>query len=128
MLDKGIPSLVNDVENMIKKNSMKFRVVKETFEKYLESIKVDLTIDGEELDPLQECFLLFFLSQINFIEGDYLKALELVQQSIEHTPTFFEAWQFQAKIFVSLGDTVAAEESYKKAMNLDTADRFLNAE
>lgn len=128
MLDKGIPSLVNDIENMIKKDSMKFKVVKETFERYLVSIQADLTIDGEEQDPLQECFLLFFLSQINYLEGDYIKALDLVEQSIEHTPTFFEAWQFKAKIFESLGDTIAAEEAYKKAMNLDTADRFLNAE
>lgn len=54
MLEKGIPSLVNDIENMISKNPIKFKVVKETFERYLASITADLTIDGEEQDPLQE--------------------------------------------------------------------------
>lgn len=127
-LDKGIPSLVNDIENMIIKNPMKFKVVKETFERYLASMQKDMTIDGEEQDPLQECFLLFFLSQVHYLEGDYLKAHELIEQSIEHTPTFFEAWQFKAKIYAGLGDHIMAEESYRKAMTLDTADRFLNAE
>lgn len=127
-LEKGIPSLVNDIEKMISTDEVKFKVVKETFEKYLGTIQDDLTIDGEEQDPLQECFLLFFLSQTHFIEGDYVKALEFIDQSIEHTPTFIEAWQFKAKILIGLGDSKAAEVAFKKAMSLDTADRFLNAE
>lgn len=127
-LDKGIPSLVNDIEKMITNNQMKFRVVKETFEKYRESLHNDLTIDGEEQDPLQECFALFFLSQVHYIEGDYLRSLELIDQSIEHTPTFIEAYQFKAKILTSLKDSEGAEETFRKAHKLDTADRFLNAE
>lgn len=128
-LDKGIPSLVNDIEKMIVSNEMKFRVVRETFEKYLKSMQEeDLAIDGVEQDPLQECFLLFFISQIDFLDGDYIKALELIDQSIEHTPTFIEAWQFKAKILTELGDKTGAEEAFKQAMHLDTADRFLNAE
>lgn len=128
ILEKGIPSLVNDIECMITENKMKFRVVKETFERYLESIQRDLSIDGEERDPLYECFLLFFLSQINFIDGDYFKAHELIEEAINHTPTFIEAWQFKARIMDAFGDRAAAEEAFLTAKNLDTADRFLNAE
>jgi len=128
ILEKGVPSLVNDIEQMITQNEMKFNVTKSTFEKFLESVQKDLTIDGQEVDPLQESFLLFFLSQSHFISGDYLKAKELVEQSIEHTPTFIEAWQFKAKVLYGLADKSAAEESFEEAKNLDTADRFLNAE
>jgi N-alpha-acetyltransferase 15/16, NatA auxiliary subunit len=127
-LEKGIPSLVNDIEQMISENKMKFKVVKETFEKYLESIQRDLTIDGEERDPLYECFLLFFLSQINFIDGDYFKSHNLIEEAINHTPTFIEAWQFKARIMDAFADKAGAEEAFMTAKNLDTADRFLNAE
>jgi len=127
-LEKGIPSLVNDVEKTILNDPMKFKVAKETFEKYLESAQKDFTIDGEDVDPMQEAFLLFYLSQIKYLEGDYFHALDLITESLEHTPTFIEAWQFKAKIYAGLGDNRAAEEAFKQAHNLDTADRFLNAE
>ena len=127
-LEKGIPSLVYDIENMIANNPMKFEVVKMTFTRYLESMEKDLTIDDEEQDPLQQCFLYMFLSQVYHIEGDYLKALELIEKAIEHTPTFFELWQFKAKVMESLGDYKESELAYKSAHDLDTADRFLNAE
>lgn len=127
-LEKGIPSLVYDIENMIVSSPMKFKIAKNTFIRYLESMEHDMTIDGEEQDPLQQCFLYMFLSQVYNIEGDFLKALELINKAIEHTPTFFESWQFKAKIMESLGDINEAELAYKSAHDLDTADRFLNAE
>jgi Tfp pilus assembly protein PilF len=52
----------------------------------------------------------------------------LISESIEHTPTFIEAWQFKAKNYTALGDDLEAEQAFKNAHSLDTADRFLNAE
>lgn len=90
-LEKGIPSLVSDVENIFATDSLKFRVVKETFENFLDSMRKDMTIGGEEKDPMQEAFLLLYLAQIKYYEGDYINVLNLTTEAIEHTPTFIEA-------------------------------------
>lgn len=127
-LEKGIPSLVNDIETIFATNELKLKVITEIFEKFLCSIQKDMTLCGEEKDPMQECFLLFYLAQIRFLEGNYFSALDLTSEAIEHTPTFIEAWQFKAKIYAALGDDSAAEEAFISAHSLDTADRFLNAE
>ena len=127
-LEKGIPSLVNDVENMIQTDPMKFEVVQSTFTKFMESMEADSTIDGEEQDPMQLCFLYMFLGQTYQIEGDYLKALDLIEKAIAHTPTLIELWQLKAKIMENLGNHNGAEVAYRRAHELDTADRFLNAE
>lgn len=53
-LEKGIPSLVKDIEKMINEDKMKLKIVREVFQQNLDSIQKDMTIDGEEQDPLQE--------------------------------------------------------------------------
>jgi len=55
------------------------------------------------------------------------KALEYVNQAIEHTPTVVDLYVLKAKIYKRAGDQRRAATLYDEARKLDLADRYLNA-
>ena len=52
------------------------------------------------------------------------KALELLQQCTEHTPTLIELYTVKAKILKHAGDVEGAAAATDKARSMDLADRW----
>lgn len=127
VLKKGVPSFINDVKKMLRQDSAKFTTVETLLEDYLTQMKTTHGINGEEQDPTVQVFIWLFLGQLKDIKGDYDRAMELFEEAIDHTPTFIELHQAKARVLKHYGDNTAAEQVYKLAQSMDTADRFLNA-
>jgi len=82
--------------------------------------------DETEQDPTVELWLLYFLSQHYYFRRDFSKALEYINEAIQHTPTVIELYIQKAHIYKHAGDLEKARELYNEARRLDQADRFLN--
>ena len=85
----------------------------------------------QEPNPIREpataeLWVLYFLSQHHDFLGDYAKALMLVEEAIEHTPTLIELFTLKGKIFKHVGDLDEAVRWMDEAQSLDTADRYIN--
>lgn len=59
--------------------------------------------------------------------GDTVKALEFINEALNHTVTLIELLVVKAKIYKHAGDVVQAAECMDEAQSLDTADRFINS-
>jgi len=90
MLQKAIPSFVNDIKQLVKKDSQKLVFVRTMLENWLNQLDKDMTIDGKEEDPMMQAFLYLYLSQIYLLENKKQDALDTVLKGIKHTPTLIE--------------------------------------
>ena len=52
--------------------------------------------------------------------------MDLVNESINHTPTLIELFMLKGKIFKHLGNLEEAVNCFDEAQSLDTADRYIN--
>eukprot|EP00826_Nyctotherus_ovalis_P053654 TRINITY_DN6998_c0_g1_i12.p1 TRINITY_DN6998_c0_g1~~TRINITY_DN6998_c0_g1_i12.p1 ORF type:complete len:248 (-),score=88.73 TRINITY_DN6998_c0_g1_i12:380-1123(-) len=78
-------------------------------------------------DPTILLWLLLFAANHFDQQGDYGKALELIIQAIDHTPTLVEAYTVKARIHKHAKEMDKAAEEYEKASRMDQADRYLNS-
>lgn len=69
---------------------------------------------------------LYVLSQHYLEIRDYSQALELINQAINHTPTFIELYMIKARIFKRQGAYEEAALHMQKARSLDYSDRYLS--
>jgi len=69
MLQKAIPSFINDIKHLIVNDKTKLDIVRNVLEKWLKSLGSDMTINGVEEDPMMEVFLHLWISQIYLIEN-----------------------------------------------------------
>ena len=83
--------------------------------------------DEEEQDPTVYLWLLYFFAQHYYFLKDFDKALQFINEAIEHTPTVVDLYIVKAKIYKKAGDLKKAAQLYDEARKLDLADRFLNA-
>jgi len=90
MLNKAIPSFINDIKSLISEDKVKHEIVKTLLEGWLSTMESEFTIDGKEQDPLAQCFLYLYLSQVYIVENRFEDALEFVEKGIKHTPTLIE--------------------------------------
>merc|ERR1712106_25059 len=55
------------------------------------------------------------------------KALTLLKEALDHTPTLIELYIIKGKILKHAGDYLGAYEALQEAQSLDTADRYVNS-
>ncbi len=90
-------------------------------------IFVTLKEENPMVEPATaELWVLYYLSQHYDYLGDYPKALTLVEEAIEHTPTLIELFLLKGKIFKHVGNLEEAVKCLDEAQSLDTADRYIN--
>jgi len=78
-------------------------------------------------------FMLFFASRIRYylaqhasFVGEPLRALALLDECIEHTPTCIEFEVMKARVYKDHGDVDQAVAHIEEARSMDLADRYLN--
>ena len=76
--------------------------------------------------PTSLLWTYYYLAQHFDHRKDYVKALELVNTAIEHTPTLIELFTLKGKIYKHLGDPEEAVKCLDEAQSMDTADRYIN--
>lgn len=59
--------------------------------------------------------------------GDRLRALELVEEAIAHTPTVADLYLFKGRVLKHLGRLWEASDVLDFARKLDLSDRYLNS-
>ncbi|KAJ4468810.1 NMDA receptor-regulated protein 1-domain-containing protein [Lentinula aciculospora] len=126
-LTKGIPSLFVDVKSLYT-DTTKLKSLQDI----AESIRKDTTPDPSvasssvSTEPTTYLWVLYFLAQHYSYLSEYLKALELLELAIAHTPTLPELYTCKARTLKRAGDFFGASRAMEDARLLDGQDRFLN--
>lgn len=109
----------------------KVSIVEELGSMYLTSMKDHSKFDGKEETPKETpvvlVWVLYFMAQHYDHIGQLDKALALINEAIEHTPTILELYMVKAKINKHGGNLKEAAHWLNYARELDTADRFINS-
>lgn len=126
-LRKGIPPLFVDLSPLYADKS-KVGIITETCQGYYANLKSHGSFDeSPEKEPATALlWVLYYLSQHYDFLKEYNKALEIVDEAINHTPTLIELFMLKGKIFKHLGNMDEAVKCLDEAQSLDTADRYEN--
>ena len=126
-LRKGVPPLFVDLRPLYA-DPDKAQALEDINEAYLKNLKAKGTFDdGETIEPATaQLWVLYYLGQHYDYRGDTEKALDLVNEAIEHTPTLIELFLLKSKIYKHAGDMPEAVKWMDEAQSLDTADRYIN--
>lgn len=127
-LRKGIPPLFVDLRPLYSDPS-KVRIIEDLIETYCANLKANTTFNGEgnDVEPATALlWLLYYMAQHYDFLGDWKKALAIVDEAIEHTPTLIELFMLKGKIFKHVGNMDMAVNCLDEAQSLDTADRYIN--
>ena len=89
--------------------------------------KSTLCGEDEEQDPTVYLWLMYFTAQHFYLLRNYERALEYINDAIQHSPTVIDLYIVKARIYKRAGDTQYASKLYDEARKLDLADRYLNA-
>ncbi|MDR3547596.1 MAG: hypothetical protein P4M11_04870 [Candidatus Pacebacteria bacterium] len=126
---RAVPSLFSAVKPLYA-DSAKVALIEDVVTKHIDSLRSKTcfsdTQDTEQ-DPTALLWILLFAAQHFDAKKDFKRALELIEETIQHTPTLVEAHTIKARIHKHMGDPVKALESYEQGRILDQADRYLNA-
>jgi len=135
-LRKGIPPLFVDLRPLYNSES-KAVIIEDICQGYYDNLKTH-----DSFDPVNETtgnggtdgkepatallWLLYYLAQHYDHKKDFKKALEIVDEAINHTPTLIELFMLKGKIFKHVGNLDEAVNCFDEAQSLDTADRYIN--
>uniref|UniRef100_H2Y7M2 N-alpha-acetyltransferase 15, NatA auxiliary subunit n=1 Tax=Ciona savignyi TaxID=51511 RepID=H2Y7M2_CIOSA len=127
-LKRGVPPLFISLKPLYK-DPVKVGVIGGLVQRYIACLEEHSKFaeDDEETEPPTTLLWAwyFYAQHLDHIH-EYERALELINQSLDHTPTLIELHVLKAKVLKHLGDTVGAVASIDEAQALDTADRFIN--
>jgi len=126
-LRKGIPPLFVDLRPLYDSDS-KAIIIEELCQGYMDNLKTHNSFDTEDCkEPATALlWLLYYLAQHYDHKKDFKKALETVDEAINHTPTLIELFMLKGKIFKHVGNLDEAVNCFDEAQSLDTADRYIN--
>merc|ERR1712137_98254 len=127
---KGIPSLWATIRNLYS-TPEKGKVIEERALAYYDSLKKVCQFPQHENDeqiepPSALLWTIIFLAQHFDQAGDYQRALDLIDEAIEHTPTAIDVYLYRAKILKHAGDIQKAADQMDECRAMDLADRYLN--
>jgi len=128
-IQKGVPPLFTDVQSLYD-NKERVQVIEKLMNGYLKNLHETghLTeTDNEYKEPASILYVLMFLAQHHSYLGDTEKALTLLKEALDHTPTLIELYIIKGKILKHAGDYLGAYEALQEAQSLDTADRYVNS-
>jgi len=125
---RSVPSLFSNVKSLYV-DQKKAKAIEGIIMKHIEALKANDCFAGSDIpqDPTILLWLLLFAASHFDQQGDYAKALELITEAIEHTPTLVEVYTVKAKIYKHMKDMKKAAETYEMASKMDQADRYLNS-
>ncbi len=128
-LRKGIPPLFVDLRPLFEDGS-KAVIIEELCQGYYDSLNKVGTFDSAPGQPKEPStamlWLLYFMGQLFDHKKDFKRALEIVDEAINHTPTLIELYMLKGKIFKHVGNFDEAVNCLDEAQSLDTADRYIN--
>jgi len=127
-LRKGVPPLFVDLKPLYN-DADKKKQLETLFARLLNNLTEKSSFDDEgKVKESPTCLLwtYYYLSQQYDSNGDYTKALELINKAIDHTPTLIELFMLKGKIYKHAGDPEKAVECLDEAQSMDTADRYIN--
>lgn len=128
-IQKGVPPLFTDVLSLYA-DKERVEVIEKLMNGYLKNLHETghLTeTDNEFKEPASILYVLMFLAQHHSYLGDTNKALALLKEALDHTPTLIELYIIKGKILKHAGDYIGAYEALQEAQALDTADRYVNS-
>eukprot|EP01134_Creolimax_fragrantissima_P003898 CFRG3898T1 len=128
-LRKGLISLYASAKPLYSSRE-KVSVIEEVAEGYLkELLKTNklTAVDNLPESPATRVYLEYFLIRHHIKRGHLERAMELVETSLSHSPTFIELYTAKARIFKVSGDYAKAADVMDEVRSLDTADRYLNS-
>ncbi|KIK70186.1 hypothetical protein GYMLUDRAFT_150688 [Collybiopsis luxurians FD-317 M1] len=128
-LTKGVPSLFVDLKSLYT-DSAKMQALQEI----AETIRKDSAPESSaassssssSAEPTTYLWTLYFLAQHYSYLSEHVKALELLDLAITHTPTLPELYTCKARTLKRAGDYYGASRAMEDARLLDGQDRFLN--
>ncbi|KAI9022195.1 NMDA receptor-regulated protein 1-domain-containing protein [Phycomyces nitens] len=126
-LRKGIPSLFARLKKYYKTDQ---RTIEEIILDFVHNLKTSKTFDGNKDSrepPTALLWALYYMAQHYDFLGNREKALDYIQQAIDHTPTVVELYMVQARILKHQGDLETAARVMNRARKLDLQDRFVNS-
>ncbi|KAJ1550622.1 N-alpha-acetyltransferase 16, NatA auxiliary subunit, partial [Nowakowskiella sp. JEL0078] len=124
---KGVPSLFVSVRDLYSIR-WKAEVIEELVESYRKNLVETSGLDNGSIEPPTTLLWVnLFLSQNYDLKGNHIKALELVNEVIDHSPTLVEPRMVQARIYKHAGDFNAASKSMTLAREMDLQDRYVNS-
>eukprot|EP00038_Savillea_parva_P024960 m.45623 g.45623 ORF g.45623 m.45623 type:complete len:863 (+) comp6675_c0_seq1:47-2635(+) len=128
---KGMTPVFRNIRKMYS-DPAKAKIVGDLVQGYIANLrKTPSKFDGDEASPEEmPTTLIYTLSvyaqHLDWL-GDRVKALEVINEAIDHTPTLLELYMTKAKILKHGGDRKEAAHWLNYARELDTADRFINS-
>lgn len=113
-------------------NCFKVRTIEKLMVDFYNNLKINSSMESDEnskgsADPTRILWVIYYLAQHYDYLGNYRKALSLLDEAFEHTPTLIEFYVLQGRILKHLGDIDGAISALDQAQSLDTADRYLNS-
>ncbi|XP_022648496.1 N-alpha-acetyltransferase 15, NatA auxiliary subunit-like [Varroa jacobsoni] len=126
---KGVPPLFVDLKPLYNDHE-KADILHGLVEMYLKNLKEYNTFDGPsgKIEPITALVWAFYYACQHFdLRGETQRALEIIDEAIEHTPTLIELYLAKAKVFKHSGNMARAVHCLDKAQSLDTADRYINS-
>lgn len=118
-LARGVPSTFVMMKPLYKDPERK-QIIHEVITEMYESLL------KEAADPSRTVWTIYFIAQHETYLGDHDKALEYIDQAIDHTPTLVELYMTKAKILKHMGDLESAWKAMETSRELDLQDRFVN--
>ena len=127
---KGMSPVFRNIRKVYS-DPAKVAIVEKLALSYLKNLHATKTFDAAPDSPVQPptCLVwaLYFTAQHYDLLGNHAKAIELINEAIEHTPTVLELYMVKAKILKHAGDAKDAAYWLNYARELDTADRYINS-
>eukprot|EP01080_Neovahlkampfia_damariscottae_P005221 gene5221-8833_t len=126
-LSRTIPSLFTTLKGLYN-DKEKVEIIGDVFLNYLDNLRKTSKLNEESSfqSPLTIVWTLKYLAHHYDMKGDTKKALELINEAIDHTPTIPELYLTKGVIYKHGGNIEKANENVDYARKLDLADRYLN--
>ncbi|KAJ8597054.1 N-terminal acetyltransferase A, auxiliary subunit [Rhizopogon salebrosus TDB-379] len=124
-LTKGIPSLFADIKSLYK-DPFKRQAIEDIVEEYRSAYASSSPPAGNSVDPTTYLWTLYLLAQHHSFLGRHKQALEILDISVQHTPTLPDLYMVRARALKRAGDPYGAAKVMDAARLLDGQDRFVN--
>eukprot|EP00742_Colponemidia_sp_Colp-10_P007680 GILJ01008278.1.p1 GENE.GILJ01008278.1~~GILJ01008278.1.p1 ORF type:complete len:869 (-),score=166.02 GILJ01008278.1:155-2761(-) len=128
LLRKGVPSLFSDLKSLYS-DPVKASAMTTLVESYIASLKSSQCFpsNGSQAESPSTLLWTLFLGAQHYNRlNEWEKALQLVEEAIQHTPTVVDLYLCKGRIYKHAGDLVKAAQHFDEARRLDLADRYLN--
>ncbi len=128
---KGVPPLFVDLRPLYA-DPGKVGIIEDLLTSYHDNLKSHCSFDSKDIAGGNEepatalLWVLYYMGQHYDHKKDFSRALAIVDEAIEHTPTLIELFMLKGKIFKHVGNYEEAVNCLDEAQSLDTADRYIN--